>query len=585
MGLCKSKNDNAPGYYKKPKNYYLSDNYDLEEQTSKFHNFIFEDNIQDFLKTKYNLNDPIFKLIRADEKKSLEKFYRSNKSDLQNNMTFYLQNQNINFITMLTKQIISNEGGREIFQQKIRDEIQEIYNNEDDAKINYLTVMIIGKTGVGKSCLVNNILFGGKEVAKEGTGKRVTQVRKSYLNKKVPYIRLIDTVGIELSEKYSADMVGFDAKKFIEDQLAQENINNYVHCIWYCVDSSRFEGEEIKLVRKLIDAAGSTKIPLIIVLTQADSKERAENNKKYIKGLGFEEIIDIIAKQTLLQNGTYLDSLNLDKLIDLTLKKCKAALNMDMKMAMIRNLKNRIKKNLFAENKNIKQKIKFKMMQNVIKNNIANQNFDSYINDIYSYYVVYFLNKNELNSKSSSLIKQGNFNRHKNNFFSHCQEYENNLISKHLPIFANQFLDLQATMEKKHKINVEIINKRNYVDFINTTSNFLIDNFNAFASKFYVFFVNNNIIDKLSDDFEKEFNYIVEQLMSNKEIENALIGCFMKKFADFEKRAYQYPPFDKNFVDYNLQNFTLDDNNYDNNKKDLWMDKFNLSNENNKLSF
>jgi len=32
-----------------------------------------------------------------------------------------------------------------------------------------------------------------------------------------------------------------------------------------------------------------------------------------------------------------------------------------------------------------------------------------------------------------------------------------------------------------------------YTDFINTTSKFLIDNFNAFASKFYVFFVNTVI--------------------------------------------------------------------------------------------
>ena len=221
------------------------------------------------------------------------------------------------------------------------------------------------------------------------------------------------------------------------------------------------------------------------------------------------------------------------------------------------------------------------MMQNAIKNDIANQNFDNYINNIYSYYVVYFLNNNELSSKSSSLIKKGDFNRHKNNFFSHCQEYENNLISKHLPIFANQFLDLQATTEKRKKKNLDINNRRNYVDFINTTSKFLIDNFNAFASKFYVFFVNTNIIDKLSTDFEREFNNIVEQLMSNKEIENALIGCFMKKYSDFEKRAYQYPPFDKNFVDYNLPNFTFDDINNEKNNKDLWMDNFNLIIENN----
>ena len=118
------------------------------------------------------MNDPIFKSIREDEIKILKNFYISKKEAFDNDMTKYLNNQNLNFITMLTKQIISNEGGRDIFKQKIKKEIEYIYNNEEESKINYLTIMILGKTGAGKSCLVNNILFKGKEVAKEGFTKR-----------------------------------------------------------------------------------------------------------------------------------------------------------------------------------------------------------------------------------------------------------------------------------------------------------------------------------------------------------------------------------------------------------------------------
>jgi predicted GTPase len=248
--ICESKSNKIPNI----RNDYLTDNFDIEEQTLKFNNFIFEDNIQDFIDKKYDLNDPIFRLIRADEKKILEKFYRANKNDMQNDMTLFLKkNQNINFITMLTKQIISNENGKGIFQQKIKDEIQEIYNNEDDSKINYLTIMILGKTGVGKSCLVNNILFGGKEVAKEGIINRVTQVRKTYSSKKVPYIRLVDTVGIELSEKADVEMVGLTAKQFIDAQIKKNDINNFVHCIWYCISDTKFEEEERKLVNKSIN--------------------------------------------------------------------------------------------------------------------------------------------------------------------------------------------------------------------------------------------------------------------------------------------------------------------------------------------
>lgn len=184
-------------------------------------------------------------------------------------MILYLKNQNLNFITMLTKQIIMNEGGRNVLEQKIKDEIQDIHNNEDHTKIGNLTVMILGQTGTGKSCLINNILYRGKEKAKEGDYNRVTTKRKIYQSDDVPYINLVDTIGIELSDEYDVKAVGFNAQNFIQKQREENNINDLIHCIWYCVTAARFQTKEKELVNKLIDTAGSTKIPLIIVLAQS----------------------------------------------------------------------------------------------------------------------------------------------------------------------------------------------------------------------------------------------------------------------------------------------------------------------------
>ena len=94
------------------------------------------------------MNDPVFKSIREIEVKILTNFYLSKKKDFKNNLTSYLNNQNLSFVTMLTKQIIYNEGGRKNFEQKLKDEIQEIYNNEELSKIDYYIIMLIGKCGV-----------------------------------------------------------------------------------------------------------------------------------------------------------------------------------------------------------------------------------------------------------------------------------------------------------------------------------------------------------------------------------------------------------------------------------------------------
>lgn len=433
------------------------------------------------------------------------------------------------------------------------EKIQDIYNNEDVHTINYLTVMIIGKTGTGKSTLVNNMLKlkGGKK-AKTGWGDRITTETTIYKNKEVPYIRLVDTVGIELSGGFDAINIGIEASHFIKNQISLNNVNDFVHCIWYCISSNRFEGPEVELVNNLINTIESSKIPLIIVMTQSDNIIKIKGMKEKIKKKNFENIIDILAEDIESPGGGVIKSYGLDKLMNLNLKLCKGAFDMDMKQVMIKNLKQEIKNKLFSNHKNNKIKIIQRMKYDIVKNEQANHNLEQYINNIYYYIVFYFLNNNKLGSDSSKLIRDCDFNKHRRNFFLFCQEYENKIISNELPYFANIFLNIQAKIEKEKGYNVEICNKRDYDDFINTTKKFLFDNFNIFASKFYIYFVLTNVIGKLTTSFEDELNFIVENIMTNKEIINSIHNCFYKKFSDFEKRVKNYPSLSgKTYNNYN----------------------------------
>ena len=65
-------------------------------------------------------------------------------------MYSYLKKQNLNFATTLTKQILTNENAIKIFDTKIKEEIRQLKQNEAFLKIDYLTIMILGVTGVGK---------------------------------------------------------------------------------------------------------------------------------------------------------------------------------------------------------------------------------------------------------------------------------------------------------------------------------------------------------------------------------------------------------------------------------------------------
>ena len=58
----------------------------------------------------------------------------------------------------MTKQILINEDGRNNFDSKIKKEINLLKQEKNFLLIDYLTIMILGLTGVGKSTMVNFLL-------------------------------------------------------------------------------------------------------------------------------------------------------------------------------------------------------------------------------------------------------------------------------------------------------------------------------------------------------------------------------------------------------------------------------------------
>jgi len=112
--------------------------------------------------------------------------------------------------------------------------------------------MLVGKSGVDKSTLINGVLKLEKiEKANTGTGQFIAIKYEPYKSGSVQFLRLIDTRGIELNKNYRADQMNKDVENYIKKQKETNDSNNFVQCIWYCFTGNRFEEAEINILNSL----------------------------------------------------------------------------------------------------------------------------------------------------------------------------------------------------------------------------------------------------------------------------------------------------------------------------------------------
>lgn len=149
-----------------------------------------------------------------------------------------------------------------------------------------IDIIVMGKTGAGKSTLINAVLE--ENLAPTGIGQAVTRQNKVYSkrmmlpvseNRDGQYgflgcqLNMYDTVGLEIDSSIT-DTTLEDIKQHIEDTKTKM-LSDDMHLVWFCVNdcSNRFESYELALIRKLsIDY----EIPFMIVLTQCFSDEQGE---------------------------------------------------------------------------------------------------------------------------------------------------------------------------------------------------------------------------------------------------------------------------------------------------------------------
>lgn len=145
---------------------------------------------------------------------------------------------------------------RDLFKRKFEENVKEIGR---------FNIAIFGKTGVGKSTLLNAIF--GRDEAATGIGRPVTQDNKLYKHDG-GHLGVLDTRGVEIGKDTAAIIA--DLGEYMQTMRGAP-LEDQIHVAWYCIRAGdkRFEDTEVEFITGLRHLG----LPVLIVLTQVPFKD------------------------------------------------------------------------------------------------------------------------------------------------------------------------------------------------------------------------------------------------------------------------------------------------------------------------
>ena len=511
-------------------------------------------------------NDQTFELLKTKIKKYLIIYLNKKKLDFITNIDKFFSTKKFPFEKVLLSNIIEKENISLIYDKKIKGELDKINKNFGDIKIDFISIILVGRSGIGKSKLINALLK--EECAPNGVGYRVTLQNDFYqLDNNLRFLRLIDTRGTELDEKVSLEKIVKNVKEVINkmkiESQKEKNLSLNIQCIYYCVKGSSLEESEIKAIEEI--KKNSDSIPVIVVFTMGINKNDIREMKNLIDTRLNIPFINVLAEK-MGQTNSY----GLNDLIKLTLDICKKSVNGNVYKSIREKIKEKIISNMKEINKNIKFNISNNILEKILNFDKVKKRNELY-DFIYSLLEIEFIeymdeqNENlELKGESKIILKNSKLiNDYVKEFIEFYEKQSKEIIKPILENDSLKFLDMQVKLEKKLFKSIEVENKNDRESFKKIINNFLNSNFYYISQKYLIYKLLSDLTEPFSEELEKKINAIVAGNLEKNKTKKLINNSFDIIFEAFKRTIYQnfsngkiYEENDSNDNDINFNNNT-----------------------------
>ena len=495
-------------------------------------------------KTKYK-NFKLGKEYEQNLKEIKKNYFYSIRNDLQTKKEEYIKENLADYDIRKLEEVIKKVFKEEKFSDLINLRVKEFIDQmKFESHTSYFNILVIGSTGVGKSTLINEVLKldeNSENSAKTGMGEPITLGEPHpYISDKVKGLRLWDSQGIDKSG-YNINQLKNSVINLINNNAKENNPDNFIHCIWYCVSEHRFETVERDCLIELMKIYHDETLPILIPYTQCISEEAGEIMMKEIDKICMKEnrkikIIPVLAKDKKVGkkgNYTILPKYGIEDLLKVSFEKIEGA----VKSACFHSIREQIKNNYKNSIKQKQQKIKtaIKGHLNTFNTNLPLNKLKEKILKLFEIVIkilIFEEDETKLLSENSKL----NLLNFLEEYTQICTEKLNEfmkkkVIEKSLELANSYFITQKDIKEKSDKVNQGIINN---------LTNSIIENISIFktmgldtGSKD----IKNKYKEmeewkKISEDeISKEFNQKIE-IFFNKGITRFIVGEFIRILTD-----------------------------------------------------